>query len=87
MQPYYTQPFPGQPYIAPSPPKDWFVTLILGLFLGWFGVHRFYTGKVGTGILMLFTFGGYGIWWLIDLIMISTGAFTDKQKQPLVRKV
>lgn len=87
MQPNYAQPMTGQPYIQPSPPKDWFVTLILGLFLGGVGVHRFYTGKVGTGILMLLTAGGCGIWWLVDLIMIATGVFTDKQKQPLVRKL
>jgi TM2 domain-containing membrane protein YozV len=72
--------------MAQAAPKDWFVTLILALFFGVFGVHRFYTGKVGTGILMLVTAGGCGIWWLIDLVMIATGTFTDKQRQPLVRK-
>lgn len=87
MQPNYAQPMPGQTFIQQSPPKDWFVSLILAIFLGMFGVHRFYAGKVGTGILMLLTFGGFGIWWLIDFIMIATGSFTDKQKQPLVRKL
>ncbi|MGH7662687.1 MAG: TM2 domain-containing protein [Gemmatimonadaceae bacterium] len=47
-------------------------------FLGVLGVHRFYVGKVGTGILQLVTFGGFGVWWLIDFIMIVVGSFRDK---------
>jgi TM2 domain-containing membrane protein YozV len=86
MQPNYAQPSPGYPYVSQAAPKDWFITLILALFFGFFGVHRFYTGKVGTGILMLVTAGGCGIWWLIDLVMIAVGAFRDKQNQPLMRK-
>ena len=58
--------------------KNWLATLLLCLFLGGIGVHRFYVGKVGTGILQLITLGGCGIWTLIDLIMIITGTFTDK---------
>jgi len=58
--------------------KNWLATLLLCLFLGGIGVHRFYVGKVGTGILQLITLGGCGIWTLIDLIMIITWSFTDK---------
>jgi TM2 domain-containing membrane protein YozV len=51
--------------------------LLLSIFLGELGVERFFVGKVGTGILKLITLGGCGIWWLIDLIMVATGKFTD----------
>ena len=50
---------------------------ILAWFFGVFGVHRFYIGKTGTGILQLLTFGGLGIWALIDIIVIVMGNFTD----------
>jgi hypothetical protein len=60
-------------------PKSWAVTLVLVILLGGIGVHRFYVGKIGTGILMLLTLGGLGIWWLIDLIIVCVGNFTDKQ--------
>ena len=56
---------------------DWIVTLLLWFFLGCLGIHRFYHGKVGTGILMLLTFGGLGIWWLVDGILIVMGKFED----------
>lgn len=66
-------------------PKDWTTTLLLCLFLGVLGVHRFYTGHVGIGIVQLLTMGGCGIWALVDLIMIATGKFTDSDGRPLDR--
>tara|TARA_B100001250_G_scaffold407346_1_gene427940 strand:- start:1184 stop:1384 length:201 start_codon:yes stop_codon:yes gene_type:complete len=50
---------------------------LLCFFLGGLGVHRFYVGKVGTGVAMIFTLGGLGIWALVDFIMILMGTFTD----------
>ena len=67
--------------------KDWMTTLLLCLLCGGIGVHRYYVGKIGTGILYTLTFGLFGIGYLVDLIKIATGKFTDKdgnyiQKQP-----
>ena len=59
--------------------KDFVVMILLCFFLGGLGVHRFYAGKIPTGILMLVTLGGLGIWTLIDFIIIVTGNFTDKE--------
>ena len=63
--------------------SQWVVTLLLAFLLGVIGAHRFYVGKTGTGILMLLTFGGLGIWLLIDLILIVTGQFTNKDGEKL----
>ena len=57
--------------------KEILPAFLLCFFLGVFGAHRFYAGKIGTGILQLLTFGGLGIWWLADLILILTGNFRD----------
>ncbi|MFJ7649786.1 NINE protein [Lysinibacillus sp. NPDC097279] len=58
--------------------KNFVATLLLCFFLGGLGIHRFYVGKIGTGILMFITIGGFGIWTIVDLIMIIVGKFTDK---------
>jgi TM2 domain-containing membrane protein YozV len=65
--------------------KSWLATLLLCFFLGTLGVHRFYVGKVGTGILMLITLGGFGIWTLIDFIVIAVGKFRDSKGLALAR--
>ena len=61
----------------------WLTALLLVIFVGTFGVHRFYLGKIGTGILMILTFGGCGIWTIIDIIMIATGVFKDSEGNTL----
>ena len=70
--------------IAPQG-KDWLVTLLLSIFVGGLGIDRFYLGYIGLGILKLITFGGCGIWWLIDLIIIVTGGMKDANGLPLVK--
>jgi TM2 domain-containing membrane protein YozV len=66
--------------------KDWLVTLLLSIFVGQLGVHRFYVGKTGSGVLMLLTLGGCGIWYIIDIIMVATGSFKDAEGRDLVKK-
>lgn len=53
------------------------VVLLLCFFVGVLGIHRFYVGKMGTGILQLITLGGFGLWTLVDFVMIVAGKFTD----------
>lgn len=66
--------------------KSWLVALLLCLFLGMLGAHRFYVGKIGTGIVQLLTIGGFfGIWVLVDLVVILIGKFTDKEGHALAR--
>lgn len=60
--------------------------LLFCFFLGYLGVHRFYVGKIGTGIAIILTFGGFcGIWPLIDLILIVTGNFTDASNRKITQ--
>ena len=68
---------------APSSQKSFVATWLLSLLLGYFGIDRFYLGKIGTGILKLITVGGLGIWYLIDLIIVLAGTQTDSQGRPL----
>ena len=58
--------------------KSRLAALLLCFFLGALGIHRFYAGKIGTGILWLLTGGFFGIGVLVDFIMICCGCFTDK---------
>lgn len=58
--------------------------LLLSIFLGELGVDHFVTGKVLTGVLKLVTCGGGGLWWIMDIIRIATGSFTDANGRPIV---
>ena len=72
---------------TPTPPgKDWLVALLLSIFLGEFGVDRFYTGSIGLGIVKLITCGGFGIWWIVDIILLAVGKYRDGNGNPLIRK-
>ena len=59
-------------------PKSRLVVTLLAFFFGVFGAHRFYLNKIGTGLLMLFTCGGFGIWAFIDFILAVAGVMQDE---------
>lgn len=86
---------PVEDYVAPvipeeapgaEPKKDWLATLLLCIFFGGIGVHRYYVGKVGTGIIWTLTGGCFGIGYIVDLIKIIVGKFKDKRGNYIVRE-
>ena len=81
-QPMPGQPMPGRAHAGfagrgGKSDKQKIVAALLCWFLGSFGIHRFYLGHTGIGVIQILTFGGCGIWVLIDLIMILTGSLKD----------
>ncbi len=86
--PQTTAVFPdGKPMLTatgePASAKSRLAATLLCFFLGGIGIHRFYVGKIGTGILMIVTLGGLGVWVLIDFIMILIGSFRDIDRKVL----
>lgn len=79
-----SSPSPSPPLIEEKSEKSAVTALLLCMFLGSLGIHRFYVGKIKTGILMLITGGGLGIWTLIDLITIACCDFTDSNGKYLI---
>lgn len=63
--------------------KSWLATILLNFFLGFLGIHRFYTGYPVIGVVQLLTLGGCGLWAIIDYIMLLVNKFNDKNEQPL----
>lgn len=78
----------GKTYPAASIPdlysdKTMVSVLLINIFLGVFGIHRFYLGYTGIGVVQLLTLGGCGIWALIDLVLIVTRKLNDAKGRPL----
>ena len=78
----------GKPMVdiqgRPASPRSRLAAALLAFFLGTLGIHRFYVGKIGTGVAIILTIGGFfGIWPLIDFIMILVGSFKDKEERYL----
>jgi hypothetical protein len=63
--------------------KEWLVAVLLSAFLGVLGVDRFYLGYIGLGIAKLLTCGGFGVWAIIDLILIAMRKIPDSDDRPL----
>jgi hypothetical protein len=63
--------------------KEYIIALLFSIFLGYFGIDRFYMGQVGMGIGKLLTGGGCLVWWLIDIILIATRSSNDSAGRPL----
>lgn len=77
---------PPQRPVDPNPsPYNRLAALLLCLILGFLGLHRFYVGKVGTGLLWLFTLGFLSVGVIFDLVLISTGEFRDAEQRRVLR--
>ena len=77
--------YPNQQYAEACSPKSKMLALVLCFLVGYLGIHRFYVGKYGTGIVWFVTAGCFGFGWVVDIIMIAIGSFTDSTGLPLKR--
>jgi TM2 domain-containing membrane protein YozV len=66
---------------------NWQTALLLSIFLGWLGADRFYSGRIGLGLLKLVTFGGYFVWWVVDIALLLQGRMKDDLGREIRRQV
>jgi TM2 domain-containing membrane protein YozV len=64
-------------------PRSWYIALFLSIFLGFFGIDRFYIGRTRSAVVKLFTLGAIGVWWLSDIILIASEYRKDAWGRPL----
>lgn len=81
---YATQNYIAEPQNTVSQ-KNWSATLIMAIFMGFLGIHRFYTGKIATGVLYLLTCGCFFVGWIVDIILIMENKFTDSTGNIIVK--
>ena len=70
-------------YVTQTSDKKKYTALLLCIFLGFFGVHYFYVGRFGKGLLYLFTCGLFALGWIVDIFKIASGTFVDNVGAPL----
>ncbi|KRC61007.1 hypothetical protein ASE14_08635 [Agromyces sp. Root81] len=87
LPPAYGTPAPSGPQFSYEPyrttGRTFIATWLFAMLLGFWGADRFYLGKIGTAIAKLLTLGGLGVWVLVDLLLVLTGAQRDRDGRPL----
>jgi len=66
---------------------NWHTALLLSVFLGWLGADRFYSGRIGLGVLKLLTLGGYFVWWVVDIVLLLQGRMKDDLGREIRRQL
>ncbi len=80
-----THPRPGEaPPESATVSHKHFAAVVLSVLLGWLGIDRMYTGRVGLGIIKLITIGGFGVWWIVDMCLMGMGSAKDGNGNPLI---